>query len=168
MTEAKKYRIYGIVALIVLFLIGIFVGWTLDNGKKIHFKKIGMPEYKCDEIASQLLNAARSNNAQLVKELNEVYSQNCNRVVEVKPQQPQKQVVEKLPERDCEAIEQLLKEGLFDENTQNYEDHYNNANVYTKLASVACEENRDKYMEMAQRENKIANVLSGQMNINTD
>lgn len=153
MTEAKKYRIYGIIALIVLFLIGIFVGWTLDGGNKN-----GRHEYNCDKMAQLLqLQALHNTNAEEVKELTELYSKNCHHGIVEKKQQPQKQVDKKLPERNCEAIEQLLKDRLMSDDT--YYAHASNAEIYGNLMQVCCDENREKYAQLGAQEVSLAETL---------
>lgn len=156
----KKNHVYGIIGLVGLFLVGGMLGYTLNGSS--HLRNASMSKSQCDQIAESIVYAARNGaNADKIAELNKLYSENCvdRNFVEAKPQPQPKVETKKLPEQTCEAVEELLKESLNDENSMNAWDHQRNAQTYQRLVDKGCEKNKEKYWNLAQREFDIAKAL---------
>ena len=155
--EYKKYRIYGTVGMVALFLMGGLVGFILNGSDRINHST--MSKSDCNTIAYRIIEAAKNNQPDLIEQLNKVYSENClNRVFEQPKPQP-KIEEKKLPETNCEAVEELLKQTLNDENTVSPWAHNDNAKIYKRIAHQGCEKNKDKYLNLAQREIEMAKAL---------
>ena len=154
-TEAKKYRTYGTIGMVVLFLMGVVVGFVINGSDRINHSI--MSKSDCNTIASRIIDAARNNQPDLIAQLDKVYSENClNRVFEQPKPQPE---VKKLPESNCEAVEELLKEDLNPEDSTSAWSHQSNARIYNRIAKRGCEKNKEKYLKLQQREIEIANAL---------
>ena len=163
--ETRKNHVYGIIGMVVLFLMGVIFGFIINGSD--HVNKSTMSKSDCRDIANQIISAAQNNRPALIEQLNKVYSENClDRIFEQPKPQP-KVEEKKLPETTCEAIEELLKHNLYNEDNPDWEAHENNAKVYDKLATNGCEKNREKYSQLSQRENDIANALKNQDNVVT-
>ena len=155
--DKKPKRIYGVLGLGALFLSGALVGFIINGSDRVNHSTMSLQD--CNNIADKIMNAARNNHPDLIEQLNKVYSENClNREFEQPKPQP-KPEENKLPETTCEAIEELLKKELNEENTNNWEAHEWNAKVYYNLSKKGCDENRDEYAKLSQREVAIALAL---------
>ena len=153
----SKNRIYGIIGMVGLFLIGGIVGYILNGSD--HINRSTMTQYQCHELANKIVNAANNNQPDLIEQLNKVYSENClNRVFEEPKPQP-KVEEKKLPQENCAAVEELLKQNLSDENDTSPWAHYDNGKMYERIAMQGCEKNREKYLTLSQREYQIAKAL---------
>jgi len=161
-TENKKmYPVYGVIGMIGLFLVGIIVGYIFNGAD--HINKSGMSELQCKRISEAIISQTNKlePDADVIAQLNKVYSENClNRVFEQPKPQP-KVEEKKLPEKTCEAIEELIKRDIMGENDNYWESHQANSQIYQKLAERGCPENHDKYLKLANRELNIANALRG-------
>ena len=154
-------RVYGIIGLGGLFLVGMVFGFILNGSDRPNPSM--MTRRQCDELADKIISAARNNQPDLIAQLNKVFSENCNgrnfatdaRPVQINPEVKN----EKLPSSTCEAIEELLESGLNNENSLYAGDHEYNAKVYQNLALQGCEKNREKYENKARREKEIAKAL---------
>ena len=158
--EYKKYRSYGIIGMFVLFLMGMMVGFILNGSD--HINNATMTKNDCDNIASQIISAARNNQPDLIAQLNKVYSENC---VDRKFEQPKPQPKveeKKLSTTTCEKIEELLtmKLGCVDGYCLHADDHINDAQIYANLSERGCPENSEKYKELAKQELEIARALN--------
>ena len=153
-----KTHVYGIIGLVGLFLVGGMLGYTLNGAG--HLKTSTMTVKQCDQIAESIVLAARNAaGADRIAELNKLYSENCvDRIFEQPKPQP-KPEEKKLSETNCEAIEELLKQNLYDENNNDPWAHNDNAKIYKRIAQQGCEKNKDKYIKLAQREMEIAKAL---------
>lgn len=153
-----KNHVYGIIGLVGLFLVGGMLGYTLNGSG--HLRNASMSKSQCDQISESIVYAARNSaNADKIAELNKLYSENCvDRIFEQPKPQP-KPEEKKLPETNCEAVEELLEQTLNDENTTNIWDHDRNATIYERIAREGCEKNKEKYIKLAQRERKMARAL---------
>ncbi|MBR3511004.1 MAG: hypothetical protein IKN73_02990 [Alphaproteobacteria bacterium] len=154
-----KNHIYGIIGLVGLFLVGGMLGYTLNGSG--HLRTATMSKSDCRDISNQIIRAAANPmpNPEFLAQLNKVYSENCvDRIFEQPKPQP-KPEVKKLSEINCEAVEELLKQTLNDENTTNIWDHDRNATIYERIAREGCEKNKDKYIQLANRERKMAKAL---------
>jgi hypothetical protein len=154
--EQKSGRIYGVIGMLALFLLGLMFGFIINGSDRLNHST--MSKADCRDIADEIMEAAKNRRPDLIEQLNKVYSENC---LDREFEKPKPKIVEhvKLSNTTCEAIEELLKHDLWDENDRNWDVHENNANVYQKLADKGCEENRDKYLQLSQREREIANAL---------
>ena len=167
-TEYKKYRIYGTVGMVALFLMGGLVGFILNGSDRINHST--MSKNDCNTIAGRIIEAARNNQPDLIEQLNKVYSENClNRVFEQPKPQP-KFEEKKLPETTCAAVEELLKQRLKDENSLDPSDHLNNSDIYEKMYGQGCAENKEKWSKLSKREANIAAAIDlyGEIRVFTD
>jgi len=154
-------RVYGIVGLGVLFLIGVMFGYIINGSDRTNTSI--MTRKQCDDLSERIISAARNNQPDLIAQLNKVFSENCNgrnfatdaKLVQIKPEVKD----EKLPSSTCEAIETLLKNELFPENDTDWQAHYHNSDVYNRLSQSGCANNRKTYQILAQREIDIARAL---------
>ncbi len=154
----KRYSVYGIVGLVILFLMGMVVGFILNGSDRVNHST--MTQYQCHELANKIMMAATNQQPDLIAQLNKVYSENClNRVFEEPKPQP-KIEEKKLPETTCGQIEMLLQERLRPVESQDSEDHIDNAKIYANLSERGCPENSGKYKEMAKQELEIARALT--------
>jgi len=164
--EDRKNRVYGVVGLIALFLMGAIFGYIINGSDRAN--ESVMTRKQCDDLSERIISAARNNQPDLIAQLNKVFSENCNnrdfRKNAPQPKvQPKPAPEEKLPSATCEAIEKLLKNELVDENSLDWGAHKNNMDVYTRLAKNGCEKNKDLYAKMAQREQEIMVALDREM-----
>ena len=154
----KRYSVYGIVGLVILFLMGMIVGFILNGSDRVNYST--MTKYQCNDIANKIMMAATNQQPDLIAQLNKVYSENClNRVFEEPKPQP-KQENKKIPETTCGKIEMLLTERLSPVEYKDPEDHIDNAKIYANLSERGCPENSGKYKEMAKQELEIARALT--------
>lgn len=156
--QNKKSGVYGVIGAIALVLIGGIAGYIINGSD--HVNRSIMTEEQCEKLSKEINYLISSSRYDDLEKLNKVYSANCldRDFEESKPQPKAKE--EKLPEITCEAIEELLKKELYDENSLNSEDHEHNFRAYTRLAEKGCEKNKEKYLKLAQRENDIAKALA--------
>lgn len=162
MKDRKKNSVYGVIGLVALFLVGGIFGFVINGSDRLNTSI--MTKKQCDDLAERIISAARNNQPDLIAQLNKVFSENCNgrdfnKPVEASQPKPQVKPEEKLPENTCEAIEKLLKEKLNPENSDYWEAHDSNAVVYKNLVERGCEQNRDMYQKMSEREDRIAQAL---------
>ena len=73
--EYKHYRLYGIIGLVAVFLMGGLVGFIVNGSDRINHST--MSKNDCNMIASRIIEAARNNQPDLIEQLNKVYSENC-------------------------------------------------------------------------------------------
>ena len=166
-TLKDKNNVYGIIGLVALFFVGCIFGFIINGSDRVNTSI--MTRKQCDDLADRIILAAKNNQPDLIAQLNKVYSENCNNRNfrrNVKPTQV-KAETKKLPDTTCEAIEELLKQELADENSTNIGNHEHNSNVYNKLAKKGCEKNRAEYQKMAQREVEIIKALDVYGDFNT-
>lgn len=158
MTEAKKYRTYGTIGMVALFLLGAVVGFIINGSDRVNHSI--MSKSDCNNIAGRIIDAARNNQPDLIAQLDKVYSENClNRIFE----QPRPQPVQenkKLPDENCKAVEELLTQELDDENSTNWETHLYNAEIYQKLVDKGCEANKDKHWKAKMRSLQLLEALN--------
>ena len=167
-----KNRTYGIVGLGALFLTGLVFGFILNGSDRVNYSM--MTRGQCDDLAERIVTAAKNNQPDLIAQLNKVFSENCNNrrfrniAKSVHTNIPVKQ--EKLPDMTCEAIEKLLRQELYNENSPDWKAHRDNSGVFDRLVKSGCEKNRETYQQMAQREMEIAKALDkhGEMNMHSE
>ena len=155
--QNKKSKLYGIIGMVGLFLFGTVIGFIINGSDRINHST--MSKYDCQNIADKIIDAARNSNPDLIEQLNKVYSENClNRVFEEPKPQP-KVEEKKLPQENCAAVEELLKQNLNNENQTDPWAHFDNGKMYERMANQGCEKNREKYINLSQREYQIAKAL---------
>lgn len=159
-TDANKNRVYGVIGMVALFLIGGLVGYVINGAD--HVNRSTMSQSQCREIATRIIDAAYNNNSALIEQLNKVYSENClNREFEQpKPQPTPKAEKNKLPETTCGKIENLLMARLYSADNPDAEAHIDNAKIYANLSERGCPENSEKYKNLAKQELEIARALN--------
>ncbi len=158
-TEATKNRVYGIIGMVGLFLVGVIFGYVINGSDRVN--RSMMSQSQCRDIASEIMLAARNRQPDLIEQLNKVYSMNClNREFEQPKPQPQPKVKDKkLPDTTCGKIETLLNEQIRPAGSVYPEDHIDNAKIYANLSERGCPENSVKYKNMAKQELEIARAL---------
>ena len=157
-TEQKSNRVYGIIGMVALFLVGVIFGYVINGSDRVN--RSNMSQSQCGEIANRIVNAAYNANPDLIEQLNKVYSENClNR--EFKQPKPQPKIEKKkLPETTCGKIEMLLKDRLNSVDVPDAAPHVYNAQIYANLSERGCSENSQKYKELAAQELEIARALN--------
>ena len=156
--EQKSNRVYGIIGMVALFLVGVIFGYVINGSDRVN--RSTMSQGHCSEIANRIVNAAYNDNPDLIEQLNKVYSENClNR--EFKQPKPQPKIEKKkLPETTCGKIEMLLKDRLNSVDVPDAAPHVYNAQIYANLSERGCPENSQKYKELAAQELEIARALN--------
>ena len=159
--EYKKYRLYGIIGMVGLFLVGVIVGLGLHTNTII--KNSVMNESQCRTIYRRMDDAIKYSNYDSFEKLSKMFAANCstynfdNNTENV----VQESVSEnKMPETTCGKIEMLLTERLYDLGNPNAEAHIDNAKVYANLSERGCSENSEKYKMLAKQELEIARALN--------
>jgi len=151
-----KNRVYGIVGLVGLFMVGVIFGFVINGADRVN--RSIMTEEQCQTLTIKLSNAVNNSRYDDIEKLNKIYSENClDR--QFRKTQPKPVVEEKLPDTTCEAIEALLKNELVVENSVDWQDHSHNSEVYDNLATNGCEKNKALYYKLSQREKEIAKAL---------
>lgn len=158
-TEQKKNRVYGIIGMVGLFLVGAIFGYIINGSD--HVNRSVMSQNQCKQLSDRISSLIYTNNFEQLKIANELYSENClNRDFGQPKPQPQPKVEErKLPETTCGKIEILLNEQVRPGDSINPEDHIDNAKIYANLSERGCPENSEKYKNLAKQELEIARAL---------
>ena len=155
--EYKKYRLYGVIGMVGLFLMGVVVGFMLNGSDRVNHSI--MTHEQCERLTVKMSDAIYNNNYEAIGQLNKIYSENCLDRNFDEPK-PQPKVEGKTPESTCGKIEQLLLERLEPVDTQDSEAHVDNAKIYANLSERGCQENSAKYQQMAKQELEIARALN--------
>ena len=155
--EYKKYRTYGIIGLVGVFLMGALVGFILNGSDRINHSI--MTKNQCEYLSVKMQRAIENNNYEEIGQLNKIYSENCLDRFFDEPK-PQPKMEEKLPETTCGKIEMLLKERLAPVDELGSESHVYNAKIYANLSERGCPENSEKYKQLAKQELEIARALN--------
>ena len=163
-TNDAKNRVYGVVGMGALFLMGAIFGYIINGSDRVNHSM--MSERQCVELQDQIINMVRNiqyYDAQKIAQLDKMFSENCNNrdfgknVVQPKPQP--KPIEEKLPDTTCEQIEFLLNDRL-DCDLYNPECRVERAQIYANLSERGCAENSTKYKDLAAKELEIARALT--------
>ncbi len=158
MDENKKYRVYGAIGMVALFLLGCTVGFILNGSDRVNHSI--MTKSQCEYLSVKMQYAVESNDYGAIGQLNKIYSENCLDRNFDAPKPQQKTEENKMPESTCGKIEQLLLDRLYSVNAQNSEAHIENAKIYANLSERGCAENSEKYKELAKQELEIARALN--------
>lgn len=155
--EYKKYRLYGTIGMVVLFLMGVLVGFILNGADRTNHSI--MTKGECVTLAEKIISATRDNQPILIEQLNKVYSENClDREFE------KIKVQVKSPKKTCEKIEQTLLLRLQCSNEEllcmDSWMHVNDAQIYANLSERGCPKNSEKYKELAKQELEIARAIN--------
>lgn len=157
-TENKKYRVYGVIGMVALVLVGVIIGYVLNGSDRVN--QSIMTKEQCEMLADKMEGAVRTNRFDDIRTLNKIYSENClNREFDSTKQQP-KVEDKKLTETTCEKIEILLNKQIANDASMVPEDHIYNAKIYANLSERGCAENSQKYKELAKQEIDIARALT--------
>lgn len=167
---SKRHKFLGAFALIGLFVCGLFVGITY-NYDRSDASRQGLGVEECDAVAQEIVNittaGATAENVEILRELNEAYSNGCagrlvvidrTNVAEEKNEHPE--II-----ATCSRIEMLLKERLYPETEKEAWKHLENAFNYSTMAEKGCAENADMYKSLALREIEIATALQPEENM---
>lgn len=154
--ESKKYRVYGVIGMVGVFLIGALVGFVL-NGTDRPNNSI-MTKEQCEFLTQKMSDAINHDRYEEIGQLNKIYSENClGRNFE----QPQQKVEEqKLQKTTCEKIESLLVGRLLPVDASDSESHVENAKIFATLSEKGCPENTEDYKTLAKQELEIARALN--------
>jgi len=158
LVEQKPSRVYGIVGMVALFLLGVIFGYIINGADRINHSN--MTKKQCDEVASRIISLSYDNRPETMAELNKIYSQNC---VDRKFEQPralQKAKIKKMPETTCGQIEALLTNRLMPVDDGRAESHVDNAKIYANLSERGCAENSARYKSLAKQELEIARAIN--------
>ncbi len=155
--EYKKYRLYGIIGMVTVFLMGALVGFILNGSDRTNHSI--MTKAQCEILTDKMSSAINNNNYEEIGQLNKIYSENCLGRNFNEPK-PQPRMEEKSPETTCGKIESLLLERLAPVNEPDSEAHVYNAKIYANLSERGCTENSAKYKELAKQELEIARALN--------
>ena len=159
--------VYGIIGMLCILLFGIGIGIIINGTTRVN--KSSMSEEQCQQISNQIIYAAQNNNPDLLRQLNEIYSENCNdrRFKPTKPLYKEKFIPnnmnKKMQEVPCEKIEALWLQRLNDvnfETSDDAQDYINRAKIYANLADRGCKENIAGYKELARQDLEIARALN--------
>ena len=158
-TAYKKYRTYGIIGMVTLFLMGVMVGFILNGADRTNHSI--MTQEQCKMLSIKMGYAIESNNYEAIEQLNKIYSENClDRRFDVPKPQP-KVEENKMPETTCEKVEAVLSRKLNnDDSDTNAWNHINDAQIYANLSERGCPENSEKYKQLAKQELEIARALN--------
>ena len=153
-TVPTSRKVWGVLALAGLFTCGVFIGTTLNNNRTPDTE---FSDDACRELADKI--AGETDEATL-EQLGETYSEHCN--VDASDQNTTSL-------SRCQWFEKILSARLCpDDNLMN--DSYclkQNIDIYKKLVTYGCPENRDKYVEMASNQDTLLNAVFGEYNFVT-
>jgi len=157
--EYKKYRTYGIVGLVGVFLMGALVGFILNGSDRINHSSI-MTKDQCEFLSVKMQRAIENNNYEEIGQLNKIYSENClgRDFNESKTKQEIEENI--LPKTTCGQIERILLRHLYSVDSPDSLAHVDNAKIYANLSERGCPENSEKYKELARKELEIARALN--------
>ena len=156
--------LYGVIGMFLLFLMGCLIGYVINGASRINTSSM-MTEKQCQDLSTRIVNAANNNNPELLQQLNEIFSENCNNRRFIKHVKPTTKIV-KPKENVCIRVESVWLDKLeemqdyeliHDDNAQFY---INRAKIYANLADRGCPENIEIYKELAKKDLEIARALN--------
>ena len=162
----RKNRVYGIIGMVALFMVGAIFGFVLNGADRPN--RSVMTEEQCQTLTIKLSNAVNNSRYDEIEILNKIYSQNC--LDRVFPKKVKEEQVEKtkMPETTCGQIQRILSERLYSVDSPDAEAHIDNAKIYANLSERGCPENSQKYKELAKKELEIARALNDDILRNAD
>ena len=160
--EYKKYRLYGIIGMVTVFLMGALVGFILNGSDRTNHSI--MTKAQCEKLSEKMSDAIWYNRYEEIGQLNKIYSENCLGRNFNEPK-PQPRMEEKSPETTCGKIEYVLSSYLNcrEDGTEKCmvaEMHIDNAKIYANLSERGCPENSERYKQLAKQELEIARALN--------
>ncbi len=163
--ENVKNRIYGVIGMVALFLMGAIFGFIINGSDRMNYSM--MTREQCKDLSEKIIHVVNNINVyspETLAQLDKTFSENCNnrKFRKTAPKSQPKPVVneDKLSDVTCEAIESLLKNELYNESSPDWNAHKDNSEVYARLSKSGCEKNKEMYQKMAQREMEIAKALN--------
>lgn len=168
MKNVKKSHnaVYGVIGMLLLFLVGGIIGYIINGSSRINRSSL-MTEKQCQNLSDRIINAADNNNPELLQQLNEIFSENCNGRKIVKHVKPVEKFVKQEPVANiCKRIEKVWLDRLeeFQDNEigseNNAQFYINRAKIYANLADRGCKENVEVYKELAKKDLDIARALN--------
>ena len=159
--------IYAIIGMLCILLFGIGIGFIINGTTRVN--KSSMSEEQCQQISNQIIYAAQNNNPDLLRQLNEIFSENCNDRRFKPGKRPYRakfalnNTNKKVQNIPCEKIEALWLQRLNDinfETSDDAQDYINRAKIYANLADRGCPANVDAYKELANQDLEIARALN--------
>lgn len=163
--EKKSHNaVYGVIGMFLLFLVGGTIGYIINGSSRLNRSSL-MTEKQCQNLSDRIISAADNNNPELLQQLNEIFSENCNTRKFVKPVKPVAKVVKQEPaENICKRIEKVWLDRLeeFQDNViaEDAQFYINRAKIYANLADRGCRENVEVYKELAKKDLDIARALN--------
>ena len=160
-------KAYGIIGMICILVFGIGIGFIINGTSRVNNSTMSMAQ--CQQISNQIINAAENNNPDLLRQLNEIFSENCNNrnfrhaKPNQKPKFMQHNMNKKTQDIPCDRIEAIWLQRLESMNfdvSNNAQDYINRAKIYANLADRGCEANADAYKELARKDLEIARALN--------
>ena len=156
--EYKHYRLYGIIGLVAVFLMGGLVGFIVNGSDRINHSI--MTKAQCERLSDKMSDAIYNNRYAEIGQLNKIYSENCLDRNFDEPKPTPRAEENKMPEKTCGKIEMLLTDRLFPVDADESDAHIYNAKIYANLSERGCSENSEKYKELARQELEIARALN--------
>jgi len=162
---SKSHNVlYGVIGMVLLFLTGGLVGYIINGSSRINTSSM-MTEKQCQDLSNRIINAANNNNPELLQQLNEIFSENCNnrkfakiKTTTVKPMtKPAPDICVRIEKVWLDRLEELQDEIVADNDAQFY---INRAKIYANLADRGCKENTEVYKELAKKDLDIARALN--------
>ncbi len=158
-------RVYGVLGMLGILLFGMMMGFIMNGASRPN--PSSMTVAQCQSISNQIVNAAQNNNPDLLRQLNQIFSENCiDRSFKHPKQKPvfksvKAHMVAQKP--SCEKIESVLLQRLkaMDFDYSDFaQDYIERAKVYANLADKGCKENAESYKELAKQDLEIARALN--------
>lgn len=169
MQKTKKVKkehgaLYGVIGMLLLFLMGGIVGYIINGSSRINTASM-MTKMQCQDLSDKIINAANNNNPELLQQLNQIFSENCNgrRFVKIKTKtvkpmtKPAPDICVRIEKVWLDRLEELQDEVVVDTDAQFY---INRAKIYANLADRGCKENIEVYKELAKKDLDIARALN--------
>ena len=103
-TTQKADRIYGMIGMVALFLVGVIFGYVINGSD--HVNRSAMSNAECEELVQNIKYLIHTNQYDQLRIANAMYSENCVdrgfKRAEIKVEE------KKLPDTTCGKIENLL------------------------------------------------------------
>ena len=156
--EYKHYRLYGIIGLVAVFLMGALVGFIVNGSGRINHSI--MTKAQCERLSDKMSDAIYNNRYAEIGQLNKIYSENCLDRNFDEPKPTPRAEENKMPETTCGQIERILLEELYSIDSPDSEAHVDNAKIYANLSERGCPEHSEQYKDLAKKELEIARAIN--------